>query len=700
MAVEISNPFDINLGTDNVIITDAVSSLEGSDFYKFTIGASSSFNLYLDDLSADADVTLVQDRNSNLQIDGDELIAYSNRGGARSESINEILEEGDYYIQVYPYEEDADIRYRLTVGAELLDLGGDSLTEAYKLENRATISDRIGGLDLNDYYQFTLDGRSDIDITVSSLNNNRDSDSDIDIDIDVQLLDINGDIVSSSMNLGSDESIFETLEAGKYYIYIYPYSVNETDYNLTFSSLPNTNLPLPTSSSPLALPTAGGDSNVAVSLIPQSANSNTHHIQGTLGADTFTYQSGYNLNIFSGNGNYNYSSGLFDTLNLSNYVSNTVGINLANNGNGGVVYNPGDGARVFDAIKFSDGRQILFENIEVVQFADTTLNLSVIPNDPLFNQQWNLHMTGVHNAWRFTQGNNNVLMGVVDTGLGTDSNGNLHPDLRDTIVVGNNYLDEWQGFSHGTPVQGTMGAATNNGQGIAGINWNSSIYTIDVVGGDSGDYNLVGAIDTIIKEANSLGQVAVVNLSLVGGYSVQLEQIIANNQNNALFVIAAGNDGGNSIASPANLAAQYSNVMAIGASWGAADWYGNPKTAGQRVDYSGIGWWGSNYGEGLTLMAPSEFLSTNAIIEGSNSFHTHGYDPRFNGTSASTAMVSGIASLLWSVNQNLTADQIKSILSQTATDLGAIGYDTEYGHGLINADAAVRRAMAISRGFS
>ena len=189
----------------------------------------------------------------------------------------------------------------------------------------------------------------------------------------------------------------------------------------------------------------------------------------------------------------NYSSGLFDTLNLSNYVSNTVGINLTNNGNGGVVYNPGDGARVFDAIKFSDGRQILFENIEVVQFADTTLNLSVIPNDPLFNQQWNLHMTGVHNAWRFTQGNDNVLMGIVDTGLGTDSNGNLHPDLRDTIVVGNNYLDEWQGFSHGTPVQGTMGAAANNGQGIAGINWNSSIYTIDVVGGDSGDYNLVGS---------------------------------------------------------------------------------------------------------------------------------------------------------------------------------------------------------------
>lgn len=57
-----------------------------------------------------------------------------------------------------------------------------------------------------------------------------------------------------------------------------------------------------------------------------------------------------------------------------------------------------------------------------------------------------------------------------------------------------------------------------------------------------------------------------------------------------------------------------------------------------------------------------------------------------------------MASLLWSVNPWLTATQVRSILSQTAYDQGAPGYDPFYGHGVINAEAAVRRAMALARG--
>lgn len=33
-------------------------------------------------------------------------------------------------------------------------------------------------------------------------------------------------------------------------------------------------------------------------------------------------------------------------------------------------------------------------------------------------------------------------------------------------------------------------------------------------------------------------------------------------------------------------------------------------------------------------------------------------------------------------------------MSETAYDLGTPGYDTTYGHGFVNADAAVRRAIA------
>ena len=70
----------------------------------------------------------------------------------------------------------------------------------------------------------------------------------------------------------------------------------------------------------------------------------------------------------------------------------------------------------------------------------------------------------------------------------------------------------------------------------------------------------------------------------------------------------------------------------------------------------------------------------------------------FNGTSAATPNVTGVASLVWSANPNLSATQVKQILSQTAYDLSVPGYDTVYGSGFVNADAAVRRAMALGYG--
>lgn len=305
-------------------------------------------------------------------------------------------------------------------------------------------------------------------------------------------------------------------------------------------------------------------------------------------------------------------------------------------------------------------------------------------------------MMGVQSAWRLTTGSNNVLIGIEDTGLAANGE-NLHTDLRSTDKLSNNYLDEMSNSTaHGTSVQGVIAAASNNGVGMSGINWSSDVFQIDVMGGDAGDYNLVSATQALINQANSKGQRLVINLSLTGGSSSEFEQLIANNQNTVLFVIAAGNSNGNSLESPADLASKYGNVIAVGASWGLQDWYGNSTTPGQRISYQDIGWWGSNTGDGLTLMAPSEYLTTQAT-KSSDTFE-FSYDEQFNGTSAAVANVTGVASLVWSANSNLTATQIKSILSETAYDLGKSGYDTEYGSGFINADAAVRRAKALGQG--
>jgi serine protease len=565
-------------------------------------------------------------------------------------------------------------------------------------------TDTIDTLQPNDYYRFSLQGRSNFNLSLN----------DLQADLDVQLIrDTNGNgqvdtgeaIAKSDLGGSKAESINRTLDPDTYYIRVYAYGDAVSSYNLSVSATSDDGVnPIPT-----LLRSRRSSTDTATSSPPlaQTTPSRTW-INGTLGADQFTYTGTSQITFISGNGNVDFGSGQRDVLNLTaaGIASTQVNFNRANTTTGGVVDNPGDGSRLFDAMTLSNGNQILFEGIQQIQFSDTTYDLSVVPNDPLFNQQWDLHMTGVQDAWHFTQGTAGVLIGIGDSGLGTDSNGNINPDLRPTIFSGNNYLDESTSYSHGTQVQSTIAADGNNGIGTAGINWISDVYHIDVLGGESGDLDLAATTQALIDRANSQNQRLIINLSLAGGYSDAFGQLVANNQDKVLFIIAAGNDNASTISSPGSLAQSYGNVASVGSSWGRTDYYGDARTPGERIFYDG--WWGSNYTtaanvsaniQPLTLMAPSEFIAATANRNASGSYD-FAYKDKFTGTSASTPIVSGIASLVWSVNNSLTAAQVKAILSETAYDLGTPGYDQFTGQGLVNADKAVRRALALARNYS
>ena len=219
---------------------------------------------------------------------------------------------------------------------------------------------------------------------------------------------------------------------------------------------------------------------------------------GTLLADNFTIDSSHSLVVISGNGNVDFGLGVYDNIDLSDISSDEVVeqsfYSATNNTEGGVVFDPGNGERVFDYIALADGTEILFEGIDRLTFSDGVQDFTVVPNDPAFAEQWNLHMMGVQNAWRFTQGSDDVLIGVQDSGLGVDANGGLHPDLRanetwffdrgngtglfgnlsDDFVVTSSQANQIN--SHGTSVHGIIAADSNNGTGITGINWNSDVY--------------------------------------------------------------------------------------------------------------------------------------------------------------------------------------------------------------------------------
>lgn len=70
---------------------------------------------------------------------------------------------------------------------------------------------------------------------------------------------------------------------------------------------------------------------------------------------------------------------------------------------------------------------------------------------------------------------------------------------------------------------------------------------------------------------------------------------------------------------------------------------------------------------------------------------TNNYTANFGGTSAACPQVAGVAALILSLNPNLTYTQVSDIIKQTADDLGVAGWDSDYGHGRLNAYKAVAK---------
>jgi serine protease len=651
----------INLGDINdssYLYVELLNWVDMNDFYQFQLGNSGTVTLTLQELDADADLLLL-DCTGNL-------ITASTALGTNNESIIRDLEAGTYYIHVNTTDPTDNI-YRVDVQATgSRRAAGQTLSSAQDLGNISYKSYYVDGNVTQgtpqDYYRFELVESGTVNFQIANPEPN----------VNIALYNANGSLIPTS----DPRTINQQLAPGKYYLRTYAASdsLDYADYSLLFSS-------------------ATAD------------YSGTRTLTGTFGADNFDVIGTYRRTVVSGKGNVNFGDGLRDRLDLSNIASTNVTINFANTQGGGQLYNPGNGMRLFDSLQFSDGRYVLFEGIDEIRFSDRTINLAITPNDPLFNQQWNLHMMGVQNAWRFTTGSSQVMVGIEDTGLALTSQGFVPSDLRTTLYSDrNDFADDFvdqngiTSLSHGTAVQSIIAADTNNGIGMSGINWSSDIYTTDVLGGNSDDLSLPEAAQEMIDSASRRGQRLVINMSLRSNRistRAAFEAVVAANPD-VLFVIAAGNDGDVSIsglAYPASLAQQYRNVIAVGASWGDTDYDGRARTPGTRIEYPD--WWGSQYGPGLTVMGPSEVTARNI---GPYSFND--YIDDFNGTSAAAPNVAGVASLLWSANPNLSAAQINQILSQTATDLGQPGYDIYYGNGFVDADAAVRRAIAIGSGYA
>jgi hypothetical protein len=142
--------FSSNLQT----FTDRVDSTDLNDFYRFSLSARSSLNIAVDGLSANADLQLIRDTNSNGVVDSGEVISTSNKTGITSESLRPTLDAGNYFIRVYS--NTGDTNYNLKVFQNFAPTSLDFKLNTSSLKttdtlsiNSAWVSDSNGVSDLS-----------------------------------------------------------------------------------------------------------------------------------------------------------------------------------------------------------------------------------------------------------------------------------------------------------------------------------------------------------------------------------------------------------------------------------------------------------------------------------------------------------------------------------------------------------------------
>lgn len=337
-------------------------------------------------------------------------------------------------------------------------------------------------------------------------------------------------------------------------------------------------------------------------------------------------------------------------------------------------------------------------------------------DNPNFVKSWHLQNTGqqlfctsnagsenadanVVGAWNAGFTGQGIRVAVIDVG-GFEFN---HPDMTGQFLPGwdciNNqpydatnsyFIDPNQ--AHGMNVAGIIGAKSND-IGATGVAYDAKIIPLLISGSET-------SILIALQKALEMN-VDVINMSFGTGYSEAVELQIENLVNlgrarygtpyGTIIVASHGNDGRDDDVAP-QWPSAYPEVISVTANTP------DDKLKQSSDDWNVAGTWAANYGNKLDLSAPGVCVYTTDIT-GSNGYSTSDYGG-LQKTSAASPIVAGVAALLLSKNNELTWQEVRETLLQTAEktqptsynynhDPSKPGHSREMGYGRINALGAV-----------
>ena len=246
----------------------------------------------------------------------------------------------------------------------------------------------------------------------------------------------------------------------------------------------------------------------------------------------------------------------------------------------------------------------------------------------------------------------NVIIAIIDSGLDVN-----HPAFKGRIVGAWNAVtgtsDVTDVVGHGTHVAGIAAGAWGVDANAGGVASNAKIMPIKATNNARGAFK-TGDIANAIRHAADNGA-KVINLSLGGPlWMPSLQEAIKYAESKGVVVVAAsGNNGKNKVSYPA----RFEESLSVGSS-----------KDGKRSKFS-------NGGDRLDVSAPGEKILS-AVPGGQ-------YGAK-SGTSMSSPYVAGAAALVVAQHPDWTPAQVKEHLKRAVNDLGAAGWDQDFGYGEVN----------------